>query len=310
MPSPTVNLYGILQKMDTESVQKRNGEPADQLEALNEINDCAVLLAMANEYVCTGPSLKKIGAHLRQNVDFLQGHLKGAERPQGKGAKLEKSLEGLSGIAESLQKGEEGIKELCGKGRLGDDLFHHMAPLALALKAPEEARRQVYVPPPKKKASRPKAKPRPRGEPSPTGALFRGVLTLLGVILLICFLIFSYLYMSMETEPPLIREIDENRSFLGSAEQKISRMEQEILRVREKVEAARGMALSRQEEIEVMGLSEKMNSLLEEKEKIEIEAGLREEALNKARGRLEVLRSKTFLEKLLRRPGQGSGTAQ
>ena len=112
--------------MDTELTTKEKRETQDPEKALKEIKDSAVMLSIANEYICDDPFLEKIGSNIRKSLELVENHIEELKR-QFVGKPIEEmDLSGpvnqLAQLATLLERADGGVKKKCAEGELGIEL--------------------------------------------------------------------------------------------------------------------------------------------------------------------------------------------
>ena len=270
---------------------------------LNEMKDEAILLSMASEYLCGGPFLKKIGFIIGNNIEALKDYIEHTEKQfVGRSVDevmLKEILESIAHMAGLLQQADKGIKEECLEGKLGKELHEKIKSLAKGIKVLEQ---RVDGEP----VSRARWNPF-LGIPNLLKFVLNAIIAtsrvgfkLAVTLILICLVIFSYLFVTMESEKGLVKKIDQSKANIGSAQMTLSRINNELEEIRAKIASIREDESNRRDEIEVMGLNLKVYKLTEEQQKAQIESDMEQGVLEKNLKKLEKIRKKSFLEKLLK----------
>ena len=271
---------------------------------LNELKDWALILNLAGNYLCGEPFLKKTGFIIEKNIGVLKEYVEELKRKSvGKlvdEISLNESLGPISEIAEALQQADEKTRENCFSGRTGSDLAEKIKALQseiVRLKTRLEGEGVSYT-----------------GVDSVKGILgrLRFVVTavvattkfglkIFGVLFLLCLLVFSYFFVTMESEQSLLKKIEGNRADIHSAEAQLSRTKSEIDEIRERITDIGEYESNRSDKIEVMDLNLKIYNLTEEQQKIRAQMDVEKKALNKNLEKLEKMKHKTFLQRLLKK---------
>lgn len=289
--------------MDTQIIDREKHITQDPEKALKEIKNSAVMLSMASEYLCEDPFLKKIGASIEESLEVVERHIEDLKK-QFVGIPiaeidLSKPLERVTDFAERLQKAGDGIKQKCADGELGMELHEKFTSLVSGingLKERVEGRSVSYT-----------------RTDSALGFFGRFkfivrslvftskyTLRIFALFVIVCFMIFLYLFITMETEKGPLEMVDQSRALILSKQADIVRINKELKPLQEKITSIRKEELSRQEEIRLLDLKLKVHQLADEQQKTLIEVEIEEKALEQRLKKLDKVRRKSFLERLLR----------
>jgi hypothetical protein len=272
--------------------------------AFREIKDRAVLLTMANEYVCEEPLLKKIGFGIEKSLEALKAHVENLEgQLVGKPSEdlnLEAELQDLARIAGTLQSPERGITDKCVTGELGQEVGKRLSSLASGIKALEikaggapvsysasDSMMRVLQP----------AKSLFQGLLHPSSIIFK---IFVGLIL-VCVAGFLGLFLTMESEEGIQREIEKHQIQIQSLESRLPPMEAEIESLKRDIEAASEGELSIDQRTELMDMNMKVFEMAEKLERLQVELNAEQSKLAENQGKLDTIREKSFFERLLRR---------
>ena len=270
---------------------------------LNEMKDEAILLSMASEYLCGGPFLKKIGFIIGNNIEALKDYIEHTEkqfvgRPVDE-VTLNEILESIAHMAGLLQQADKGTKEECLEGKLGKELHEKIKSLAKGIKALEQRVDGETISPARRDPFQVVLNPF-KFVLNAIIATFKVGFKLAVTLILICLMIFSYLFVTMESEKGLVEKIEQSKANIRSRQMTLSRVNNELKEIRAKIASIREEESNRRDEIEVMGLNLKVYKLTEEQQKAQIEADMEQDILDKNLKKLEKIRKKSFLEKLLK----------
>jgi ABC-type multidrug transport system fused ATPase/permease subunit len=271
---------------------------------LNEMRDGAILLSMASEYLCEDYFLKKTGIIIGNNAEALKDYIEHTENQfVGKPIDefgLNEILESIVHIAELLKQAHQDIKEECLEGKLGEELYEKTKSLAQGINALEQrVDGEAAVPPARREPFKVMVNPF-KIVLNAIIATSKVGLKLAITLILIGLIVFSFLYITMESEKGLVEKIEQSKANIRSAQVTISQINNELEEIRAKIASIREDEANRRDEIEVMDLNLKVFKLTEELQKIEIEADMEQDVLEKNLRNLENVRQKSFLEKLLR----------
>jgi hypothetical protein len=286
-------------EMETEQVMRE-----DLYNALNEIKDRAVMLAMASEYICEDVFLKSIGSIIKEKVDVLKSHVENLEgQSVGKPVdelKLNEKLEGIAHFAELLEEPAKDLNDKCVKGELGRELGEKVISLANGvsiLQGRVDGRSLSYS----RSDSVKGILDRLGFAFAPVTALSRVFLKILLILAFFCIVALGYLFFTMETEKGILEEIEQNRSSIKESEAVLLPTREELKQIREQISNIRQKELDRDGEIEVMDLNVKAFELAERQEKAEAKIKLQQKMLEDNIKKLEEMKQKSFLKQLLRR---------
>ena len=274
------------------------------VKALAAIRDKAVILTMAVKYVCEDALLRKIGEDIEENLDLLKNHIRDLESQRvGKSAEdidLGPQVEAILDISKRLKKGEKTTNDQCVKGELGEELGDRLRELASGiteLRGKVEGGNLAYS-----------TSDSLRGVMGTLGYIFHPLVTrfrilikVLVVLLLVAIGLFTYLFITMETEKDLLEEIDAHRTKIASLETGLAGMNEDLARIREEIGKNSGENLGRDDKARLMELNVRAFRMTEKIEKARAEIILQRKAVADTRKRLEELKHKSFFQKVLRR---------
>ena len=289
--------------MDTQIIDRKKHIKQDPEKALKEIMDSALILSIASEYACEDPFLKKIGANIQENIEVIEKHIEDLKREfVGKPVAemdLSKPLKGVIDFAEHLHKAGDGTRKKCVGGELGtelDEKFRSLVSAIDGLKERVEGRSVSYT-----------------KTDSALGffAHFKFIIRLLAFLskyalrisalfVVVCCMIFLYLFITMETEKGPLEMVDQSKALILSKQADLAQISKDLKPLQEKIEGIRKDELSRKEEIQLLDLRMKAHQLADEQQKTLIEVEIEKKALEERLKKLEEVRRKSFLERLLR----------
>jgi hypothetical protein len=290
--------------MTSGPVKNRTGALLDRSMALNAIKDQAVLLSMAHEYLCQTVFLRKIGRELSEHLERLREQL-GSLKKRFVGipvsdVDVETPVAQLAQMAALMTAAERSVVDRCRSGQLGEELWAKVRTLADGVNG---LRAKI------------------EGMPAPyglsdllfsAGSKLRSLLqkaiastTLLAkaaVFFAIClFGVLLFLFLTMEDGEGIRQKIAAYRDDISTKQAASLQLNRDRSHVREEIDRLNQKEeLNRQEKIELIYLNLKAHKILEEVEKLQLEMELDAKTLNADLQRLEALRKKSFLERLLR----------
>jgi hypothetical protein len=276
----------------------------ESLRSIHGIRDMALMLSIGNAYLCDAVFLKKIGLTIDTHLKELKNDISSLKRQYPgkfeKEVEADQVLEGIQMTAQHLQEPDEDITKKCNVGELGRELE---ASVDVLVETVDAIRIQVEGEPEAYTAK--EAILGQLGRIKSVGrlfaVLFASAFKVLGVLVLVGALVFSFLYFTMESEEALQKELDQSKSQVESQMKLIARLKSERTEVAGKLDAIPGGELDRQGKVEVINLSMQVHKLDERMQNAEIQIDVHKRKIKDTEKRLTEMREKTFLQRLLRR---------
>lgn len=278
--------------------------------SLHGIRDNALLLNLGRKYLCKEPFLKKIGhsvdlqlKQLREDIVALKKKFPGRFL-QGQEVDTEGIVDDLSRIAERLRNPDKKIQKRCAVGDLGRELEEGVDTMALAIDEiwdQVEGRGITY-------STRDSAADFFGGIKNAISSFVKSVVKTIVLFFKILFLvtsvlalIFLSLYMTMETEAKYLKKINNIDTLILPQKNLIAECDREIAEISKEVNALREGKETRQALLDVMDLNVKIHALREKRQEAEVKINLYENDRIDMEEKIELVRKKTFLERLFRR---------
>jgi SMC interacting uncharacterized protein involved in chromosome segregation len=291
-------------------IEKKVGHMASQYnsDSLHGIRDNALLLSLGHKYHCQESLLKKFGdtidSHLIGLVDDIAAIKK---KYPGKFMFQQKVdanaiIEELHRTAERLKSPDKEITKKCSAGEVGKKME---TAVELLIQAIDEILVQVEG-----RAVRYTAKDAIIKQFGLIGIVFRALGRTMKAIIKTAFILtfialipLTFLFVTMEKESRLQENIAKMKSLIYPQKRVLAECDEVITEISRKVEALREASedLSRQQMVEIMDLNVKIHTLSEKRRKAEIAIGVHENDIMEKTAKLESLKKKSFVEKLLRR---------
>jgi hypothetical protein len=123
----------------------------------------------------------------------------------------------------------------------------------------------------------------------------------IGVLVLVGAMVFSYLYFTMESEEALLKELDQSKSRVEEQMKLIARLEGERTEVVGTLDSIPGGELNREEKVEVMSLTMQVHKIDERVRGAEVQIDIHKRKIKDMERRVTEMREKTFLQKLLKK---------
>jgi len=289
--------------MDTQSLGREDHASQDPERALKEIRDSAVMLRFASEYLCEDFFLKKIGASIKKNIKVVESHITYLKRQfVGKPASeidLREPVKRVVEFAEHLEAAEDKIMRKCRDGDLGEELDERVTLLAgeiEELKDRIEGKSVSYT----KTDSVMGFLSRFKFIVRSLVATSKFTLRISALFVIVCLLLFLYLFITMETESGPMKAVEEVRARILSSQEALVRINTELSPLQKKVDGFQKNDLTRQEEIKLLELNLNVYKLNEKKQKALIDVKMAEKELEKKLKALKAVRQKSFLERLFK----------
>jgi len=284
------------------SVDQQNME-----KAFRAIQDIAVMLTGASEYLCEKRMLKRyssdIETHL-ENLDTCVSHLK--KSFPGKipvGFKPNSSLIRIREIALSMKGDDAAVQSKCRSGELGDELFMNLKELKVAVGEVQDtlggkvASHYGFADRIGEQAVRLK----PVVSALSLFTSFIGkVITVLIIVLILAFI---YLYATMESEDAVRTNLNKAIASLESQKDALAKYRKDYEQITRSINAleSENKTLTREEKIQFLDLSTERKKVKERIEQGTFFIEKKEKEVVEKKKKLEKLRKKTFLQKLFKR---------
>jgi hypothetical protein len=278
--------------------------PTEPERTLREIKDVAVLLSMAGEYLCEEVFLEKLGSEVEKKVEVMAHQIQ-AFKQQFVGIlvqelSLQEELQEVSRFGALLKRPETALNGDCAKGVLGEKLWEKTRDLTQALEALKtkiEGRPISY----EKGDVILNLKGRLKFIFQKIAGTYPFFFKLAFLAVGVFVVTFCSLYFTMESEKDLLKKIHENETFIASKTPALSRLDEQIVQMKERAERIREAdELTRQEKIEAMYLNIKSHELVQERERLQLELSTRQKKLDENMKRIEEIKQKPLLAKLLK----------
>lgn len=271
-------------------------------QSLRKINDSALLLSVANEYLGENVHITKIGLEIKDNLSVLKDDIKALKKQfPGKFTteiNTDKILNSFESTAQEMLSGSDEVKKDCISGKLGMTLDADVSKITEAIDKIWQQVKGTDVKYTKTDSisgffSR-------LNLISGVVSLFSGIVKILMLFLIIILAGFSFLYFTMEKESTILNE---NKKIMAIIEEKKA-----VLKdlERKKAEAQKSMKphesgnLQRTDKIAIIDYETQVQEANQEIHTIEGQIQSRKEEVAKNDEKLKVLKGKSFMERLLR----------
>ena len=278
--------------------------PKSHFSALHEIRDRAYLLSLGNVYLCETVFLVKIGKEIESLLGtFGEEILSIKKKFPGQMAnevEMDAVVDGVRSIAEDLKNPETGLDDKCAAGELGKELEKSIKALTSAVKTliskvegelPEYSKKDAVL------DALVVAKTPARVVSSTIALILKGIV----VLLLLALGPLTYLVVTMDTEENLRKEIGKSEAQILRIRERIESVERERAGVIQQVEALKADNPAREDRIAAIDLNMQVHSLDDRLSKAEVEIANLEELIEGKRARIDKIKNKSFLHRLLDR---------
>jgi len=278
--------------------------PITHFSALHEIRDRAYLLSLGNVYLCEDVFLRKIGHEIQTLLDKLGEEILSIKRrfpgQLASDVDMETVVEDLRSITQDLKNPDPGLGDKCTAGELGRELEKSVAAVTSAIKA-LTARVEGELPEYSKKDAvldaLSVAKTPARVVSSTMTLILKGLI----LLLLLGLGPLAYLLLSVDTEANLRKVISRSEAHISSVRERMASLEQERAGIIRDIESLRGDDAAREDRIATMDLSLKVHSLDDKLAQAEVEIANQEEIIKANLARIEEIRAKSFIQRLVNR---------
>jgi hypothetical protein len=274
------------------------------LRSIHGIRDMALMLSIGNAYLCDAVFLRKIGLaidtrlkEVKSDISTLKKQYPGQFENE---VEADQVLESIQRTARHLQEPDKDITKKCSAGDLGRELEASVDVLVEtvnAIRIQVEGELEGYT---KKEAILAQVG-RVKSVGHLIAVLVRLAFKVVGVLILVGAMVFSYLYFTMESDEALLMELDQSKSRVESQMKLIARLEGERAQVAAKLDSIPGGELDREGKVEVMELSMQVHKLDERLHSAEVQIDLHRRKIKDTEKRIAEVKNKTFLQRLLRK---------
>ena len=278
--------------------------PQETEKTVKAIQDIAIILTGAAEFVCEGRMLKRFSRNIEENLEKLENNISLLKKKfPGKfpeTLKPDTALSKIRDLATTLKEDNADIEAKCRSGKLGNELILRATELKAVTKDIFDALRG--------KISRYTIVDKFAGYGGRIKSFLLGLSPLVSntgriVFAAILVIIFSfvYLYFTMESEDVVLKSLKNDLSYIEKQRDVLEKQRKEYNEISEKMKSFNQAEMSREEKIEWLNLSleERKSRVLIEQIMLSIET--REKKIAEKNKKVEKIRKKSFFQRLLRR---------
>lgn len=282
-----------------------DAEQQDMKKAIRVIQDIAVMLTGASEYVCEKNMLKRYSSDIETNLDNLETYLsrlKGSfpgKFPEA--LNPDSSMAKLKEIAASMKADDSAIEATCRAGDLGDELF-------LSLRELKAALRNISNTLGGKVVSSYSLADRIIDLGGRFKSLFAGTVAFISsigkiiiAVVIVLILSFVYLYVTMESEDTFVASIHNVLTSVQTQKDTLAKQRKEYEEITDTITRLENKELARDEKIQLLNLSAESRKMKERIAQDVLLLEKKERELADKKKSLEELQKKTFIQKLFKR---------
>jgi len=279
-------------------------DPHDIEKTIKAIQNIAIMLTGAAEFVCEGRILKKFSRDIEANLERLETDIASLKKKfPGKFPETlspDSSLARIRDIATMLKGDNADVEAKCRSGSLGNELNRTVIELKGTVKDTLDTlggRVSAYTVADAIGAYRGRVKSFLL-DLSPF--VSHGGRIVLAAMLAAVFS-FCYLYLTMESEDALLGSIKDDLAYVEKQKDALRRQRQEYREIRENIKSLEKNELTRQDKIEFLNLSKREREIGELMDETMISIEEREKGVAEKNKKIEEIRKKTFFQRLVRR---------
>jgi len=279
-------------------------DPHDIEKTIKAIQNIAIMLTGAAEFVCEGRILKKFSRDIEANLERLETDIASLKKKfPGKFPETlnpDSSLARIRDIATMLKGDNADVEAKCRSGSLGNELNRTVIELKGTVKDTLDTlggRVSAYTLADAIGAYRGRVKSFLL-DLSPF--VSHGGRIVLAAMLAAVFS-FCYLYLTMESEDALLGSIRDDLAYIEKQKDALRRQRQEYREIRENIKSLEKNELTRQDKIEFLNLSKREREIGELMDETMISIEEREKGVAEKNKKIEEIRKKSFFQRLVRR---------
>jgi hypothetical protein len=272
--------------------------------AIKDIHNIGIMLSGASEYVCEEGVLNRFSRYLQAYHKRLESDITSLKKEYpGKfpeTPELNNSLSRITDISAALERDKKAIETKCRAGSFGHELNTQVAELRSAVRDIWETVTG--------KVSGYSITDRLSGggetvttalyNISPFGPIPRKIII---AVLAIAAVVFGYLFFTMESEDELVKGIKSDLAHLETERQALTVKQREYEDIQAQIKVLDKVDLNRKDKIKLLSLTVEEGKLRESIEKTTVAVEKWEREFADKDKKLEELRKKPFLQKLLKR---------
>ena len=272
--------------------------------AIKDIHNIGIMLSGASEYVCEKEVLERFSRYLQAYHKRLESDITSLKKEYpGKfpeTPELDNSLSRITDIVAALEQDKKAIETKCRGGSFGHELNTQVAELKSGV-------RDIWETVAGKVSGYSITDRLSGGGETVTSALYNispfGPIPrkIIIAVLVIAAVVFGYLFFTMESEDELVKGIKSDLAHLETERQALTVKQREYEDIQAQIKVLDKVDLNRKDKIKLLSLTVEEGKLRESIEKTTVAVDKWERELKDKNKKLEELRKKPFLQKLLKR---------
>jgi len=279
-------------------------DPQETEKTIKAIQDIAIILTGAAEFVCEGRMLKRFSKNIEENLEKIENDIALLKKKfPGKFPKTLKpdtSISEIRDLAITLDGNNADIEAKCRSEELGNELILRVKELNSVIKDILDTL--------KGKISRYTIFDRIAGYGEKIKSFLlafsplvsnTGRIVLAAILVIICS--FFYLFFTMESEDIVLKSIKNDLSYIEKQNEILAKQRKEYKEIREKMKSFNQAEMSREEKIEWLNLSLEERKSRVNMEQIMLAIETRKKKIGEKNKKVEEIRKKSFFKKLLKR---------
>ena len=283
-------------------------DPQDIEKAIKAIHNVAIMLTGASEYVCEARILKRLSGEIEANLERLKTDITSLKKEfPGKFPKTlspDSSLSRIRDVATMLKGDYADIEAKCRSGDLGNELTTGALELRGILRDTLDTlggkvARYTFTDRIADYSGRTKSFLSPFASFTAKVASYTAKVVL-GIIL-VAISCFVYLFLTMESEDDLLSSMENDVAFVEEQKDVLRRKRGEYGEITANIKTLQGKELLRERKIELLNLSKQERKIKELIDNALISIENKEREIAEKNKKIEEIRKKSFLQKLLRR---------
>jgi len=281
-----------------------DADPHNIEKEIKALQNIAIMLTGATEAVCEGRILKRFSGEIEANLKRLETDIASLKKKfPGKfpeTLKPDSSLSKIRDIATVLGEDNTDVEVKCRKGDLGNELTTRV----LELKGIVRNIRDTLGGKASGYTSTDRVGDYGRKVKSSLldlSPLVSNAGRIIIAVILVAIFSFVYLFLTMESEDILLKGIRDDRASMEKQKDTLGRQRKEYKEIREEIKSLEKKKIGRHDKIQLLDLSIKERKIKDLMEKTLLSIETREKEIAEKRKKIEEIRKKSFLQKLLRR---------
>ena len=278
-------------------------KPPNTPKGLHGIRDMALLLNMANTYLCEEAHLRKAGLAIDNHLEELRSDISSLKKKfPGKFVKevdTDQLFENFQGIVRRLQEPDKEILKKCTTGALGlelENVVNVMGHAVDAIKSQVEGELGTYS----KAESVLALKGRIKSVGHRIFTLSTLTLKITGAAVLILLVVFISLFLSMDSPQDLLDKVNQYRTHIQGQMEILSSADAEKERINKELDKMREGELTRQERTKVLDLTLETHEINEQALSAQAEIDAYQRRIDEMEEKIDEMNKKPFVRRLFR----------